>query len=158
MIAGGTGITPMYQVGACLGAWSQDVGCALRRLPLAHARPGQAPPAAGSLATKPPPHACTSNLHTSSPLPAPPRCQVIKAVLKDGDDATQLSLLYANVSPDDILLREELDALAAAHPNFRVWYTGEPRGGLGMLGVPAAGAQRACGLPSPPLPLLRSPP
>lgn len=38
----------------------------------------------------------------------------------------QLSLLYANVSPDDILLRHELDALAAAHPNFRVWYTGAP--------------------------------
>lgn len=51
--------------------------------------------------------------------------QVIKAVLKDPQDATRLSLLYANVSPDDILLRGELDALAAAHPNrFRVWYTG----------------------------------
>lgn len=36
----------------------------------------------------------------------------------------QLSLLYANVSPDDILLREELDQLAVAHPNFSVWYTG----------------------------------
>lgn len=90
--------------------------------------------------------------------------QVIKAVLKDADDSTQvrrcnnaaecgagmpaqgshttcshdprlsspiavlfalqLSLLYANVSPDDILLRDELDQLAAAHPNFSVWYTG----------------------------------
>ena len=46
-------------------------------------------------------------------------------MLKRREDTTQLSLLYANVSPDDILLREELDALAAAHPNFRVWYTGE---------------------------------
>jgi NAD(P)H-flavin reductase len=52
--------------------------------------------------------------------------QVIQAVVKDPQDRTELSLLYANVSPDDILLREELDALAAAHPNFRVWYTGEP--------------------------------
>ena len=53
-----------------------------------------------------------------------PMYQVIQAVLKKAEDATQLSLLYANVSPDDILLREELDALVAAHPNFKVWYTG----------------------------------
>ena len=81
--------------------------------------------------------ATTTHLHTTtrphslSTHPHAPaqtnkhHAQVIKAVLKRGDDATQLSLLYANVSPDDILLREELDALAAAHPNFRVWYTGE---------------------------------
>ena len=57
-----------------------------------------------------------------------PMYQVIQAVLKGsraGRDATRLSLLYANVSPDDILLRDELDALAAAHPDsFKVWYTG----------------------------------
>nr|ABP97095.1 nitrate reductase [Chlorella vulgaris] len=52
-----------------------------------------------------------------------PMLQVIKAVLKDPKDTTELSLLYANVSPDDILLREELDALAAKHDNFSVWYT-----------------------------------
>nr|ACF22999.1 nitrate reductase [Chlorella vulgaris] len=52
-----------------------------------------------------------------------PMYQVIQAVLKNASDTTQLRLLYANVSPDDILLREELDALAAAHPNFHVWYT-----------------------------------
>ena len=34
-----------------------------------------------------------------------------------------MALLYANQSPDDILLREELDAFAAAHANFKVWYT-----------------------------------
>lgn len=45
-------------------------------------------------------------------------------MLKDSSDATQLSLLYANVSPEDILLREELDQLAAQHPNFKIWYTG----------------------------------
>ena len=58
-------------------------------------------------------------------LPVPLWSQVIKAVLKDASDTTQLSLLYANVAPDDILLREELDGLAAQHPNFKVWYTGE---------------------------------
>lgn len=51
-----------------------------------------------------------------------PMYQVIKDVLRRGDDV-QLSLLYANQTPDDILLREELDELAATHDNFRVWYT-----------------------------------
>lgn len=71
----------------------------------------------------PPTYPPTRNIHTRS------TCQVIKAVLKDPEDTTQLSLLYANVSPDDILLREELDALAAAHPDrLRVWYTGKSEG------------------------------
>ena len=52
-----------------------------------------------------------------------PMYQVIKSVLKNSDDKTELALLYANQSPDDILLREELDALAADYPNFKVWYT-----------------------------------
>lgn len=49
--------------------------------------------------------------------------QVIKAVLKDPEDDTQLSLLYANQSPDDILLLDELQELAK-DPRFKVWYTG----------------------------------
>ena len=52
-----------------------------------------------------------------------PMYQVIKAVLKQADDDTQLALLYANQSPDDILLFEELQSLAR-DPRFRVWYTG----------------------------------
>lgn len=35
----------------------------------------------------------------------------------------QVSLLYANQSEDDILLREQLEELAAKHPNFKLWYT-----------------------------------
>lgn len=36
----------------------------------------------------------------------------------------QVTLLYANRAEDDILLREELEALAAAHPHkLKVWYT-----------------------------------
>jgi len=35
-----------------------------------------------------------------------------------------MSLIYANVTEDDILLRKELDALAHAHPDrFKVYYT-----------------------------------
>ncbi|KAK9950682.1 hypothetical protein M0R45_006157 [Rubus argutus] len=34
-----------------------------------------------------------------------------------------MSLLYANVSPDDILLKQKLDILVASHPNLKVYYT-----------------------------------
>lgn len=49
--------------------------------------------------------------------------QVIKAVLKDAEDDTRLSLLYANQTPDDILLFEELQEMAK-DPRLSVWYTG----------------------------------
>ncbi|THU52977.1 hypothetical protein C4D60_Mb10t09600 [Musa balbisiana] len=45
-----------------------------------------------------------------------PMLQVIKAILKNPDDNTQVSLIYANISPDDILLKGELtDSLQATH-------------------------------------------
>lgn len=67
-----------------------------------------------------------------------PMLQVIKAILKNPDDNTQVSLLYANVSPDDILLRRELDRLSASYPNFKVFYTVDKpskdwRGGAGYI-------------------------
>ncbi len=47
--------------------------------------------------------------------------QVIKAALKDSEDSTTMSLLYANQTEADILLQKELDELAAAHPDrFKV--------------------------------------
>ncbi|KAL5771371.1 hypothetical protein ACOSP7_015525 [Xanthoceras sorbifolium] len=52
-----------------------------------------------------------------------PMLQVIEAILKNSDDNTQVSLLYANVSPDDILLKQKLDILAARHPNLKIFYT-----------------------------------
>ncbi|XP_024026509.1 NADH-cytochrome b5 reductase-like protein [Morus notabilis] len=52
-----------------------------------------------------------------------PMLQVIEAILKNPDDNTQVSLLYGNVSPDDILLKQKLDFLAASHPNLKVYYT-----------------------------------
>ncbi|KAI3524706.1 hypothetical protein L1887_03369 [Cichorium endivia] len=38
-------------------------------------------------------------------------------------DNTKVSLVYANVSPDDILLKKLLDMLAATNPNLKVFYT-----------------------------------
>ncbi|KAL8280744.1 hypothetical protein RQP46_006748 [Phenoliferia psychrophenolica] len=52
-----------------------------------------------------------------------PMLQIIRAALKNPLDVTTLSLIYANVSPEDILLKAELDQLAAAHPlRFKVYY------------------------------------
>jgi cytochrome-b5 reductase len=43
-----------------------------------------------------------------------PMFQIIKSSLADPTDKTQLALVYANVEETDILLRQELDQLAAA--------------------------------------------
>ena len=47
--------------------------------------------------------------------------QIIQAVLKRSQDHTKLSLLFANKTPDDILLKSRLDELAEKHPDrFKV--------------------------------------
>lgn len=53
-----------------------------------------------------------------------PMLQLIRAILKDPTDETRVSLLYANQTEKDILLREELDEIAKDHPNkLKLWYT-----------------------------------
>jgi cytochrome-b5 reductase len=52
-----------------------------------------------------------------------PMLALIRAVFSDPADTTRVSLVYANQTPADVLLRAELDAIAAAHPNFKVYYT-----------------------------------
>lgn len=79
-----------------------------------------------------------------------PMLQVIDAILKNPDDNTQVSLLYANVSPDDILLKKKLDILAASNPNLKVFYTVDNPtkdwlGGQGYISKEVA----VKGLPSP---------
>jgi nitrate reductase (NAD(P)H) len=53
-----------------------------------------------------------------------PVYQVIQAVLRDQpDDGTEMHLVYGNRTKDDMLLREEIDRWAAAHPDrLKVWY------------------------------------
>jgi len=46
-----------------------------------------------------------------------PMYQIIRTVLRNPEDRTQLRLLYASRTEQDILLREELDQLAADHPD-----------------------------------------
>jgi cytochrome-b5 reductase len=52
-----------------------------------------------------------------------PMYQLIRAICEDEKDNTKVSLLYANNTKEDILLREELDAFAAKDPaKFKVQY------------------------------------
>lgn len=54
-----------------------------------------------------------------------PMLQLIREVLKHSDkDKTKLSLIFANQTEDDILLKPELDDLASRYPDqFKLWYT-----------------------------------
>lgn len=53
-----------------------------------------------------------------------PMYQVIKHALTTPSDKTQISLIFANVNEDDILLRKDFEDMAAAHPDrFRIHYT-----------------------------------
>lgn len=49
-----------------------------------------------------------------------PMYQIIKAVLSNPQDKTQITLLYGSQSEADILLRAELDEFAAKHDNFKI--------------------------------------
>jgi len=52
-----------------------------------------------------------------------PMLQIIRAALKNPADKTRISLIYANVNPEDILLKAELDELASTHPvRFTAFY------------------------------------
>ena len=52
-----------------------------------------------------------------------PMIQVLNKILADPSDTTSVSLLFANITPEDILLKDQLDALSAQHPRFKVFYT-----------------------------------
>eukprot|EP00882_Tetradesmus_deserticola_P006758 GHRQ01007114.1.p1 GENE.GHRQ01007114.1~~GHRQ01007114.1.p1 ORF type:complete len:305 (+),score=125.66 GHRQ01007114.1:174-1088(+) len=60
-----------------------------------------------------------------------PMLQVADAILANPTDKTRVSLLFANVSEADILLKDKIDAMAAAHPDrFKVYYVvDKPRWG-----------------------------
>lgn len=53
-----------------------------------------------------------------------PMLQLVRAVLKDPRDKTKMWLIFANQTEKDILLRTELEDIAAEHPDkFHLWYT-----------------------------------
>jgi cytochrome-b5 reductase len=66
-----------------------------------------------------------------------PMLQIIRAALKNPNDRTKLSLIYANVNYEDILLKKELDDLADNHPTrFKVYFVlnNPPTGWIGGTG------------------------
>jgi cytochrome-b5 reductase len=60
-----------------------------------------------------------------------PMYALIRSICEDPRDTTSMSLVYANRTEDDILLRSELETFARRYPkNFKVWF---------MLDSPPAG-------------------
>ena len=52
-----------------------------------------------------------------------PMYQLIRAICEDDRDTTEISLIYANRTEEDIILRRELEAFARGYPkNFKLWY------------------------------------
>ncbi|TID23337.1 NADH-cytochrome b5 reductase 1 [Venturia nashicola] len=53
-----------------------------------------------------------------------PMLQVIRAVIRgrEAGDVTKINLIFANVNQEDILLKEDLDALAKDDPHFNIYY------------------------------------
>lgn len=51
-----------------------------------------------------------------------PCMQVLQEVLNNVWDKTEVHLLFANNTPEDIIMKPLLDFLAEAHPNFKVTY------------------------------------
>lgn len=88
-----------------------------------------------------------------------PMLQVVRAIIRGRatGDRTEVDLIFANVTPQDILLKEDLDALAAEDKGFRVHYVLDkpPAGWTGGVGYVTADMITVC---NPPRILLRSKP
>lgn len=53
-----------------------------------------------------------------------PMLQLIRDIMKNPGDTTICSLLFANQTKKDILLKDELEEIQARHPNrFKLWFT-----------------------------------
>ncbi|EGX94368.1 nitrate reductase [Cordyceps militaris CM01] len=71
-----------------------------------------------------------------------PMLQIIRAIARgrEAGDRTEVDLLFANVTPQDILLKEDLDALVAEDKGIRVHYVldNPPEGWTGSVGYVTA--------------------
>lgn len=75
--------------------------------------------------------------HSTYRLPRTPLHQIITHALSNPLNTTKFTLLYANVAEEDILLREDFDALQKKHPShFKVVYALDkpPAGWTGATG------------------------
>jgi cytochrome-b5 reductase len=71
-----------------------------------------------------------------------PMLQMIRAIVRGraSGDKTEVDLIFANVNREDILLKEDLDALAKEDPLFRIYYVlnNPPEGWTGGIGFVTA--------------------
>ena len=51
-----------------------------------------------------------------------PMLQVIKEIVRNPEDKTEVSFVFANQTVEDIILKPELDDLAAKHHNIQVMH------------------------------------
>ncbi|KAJ1951545.1 NADH-cytochrome b5 reductase [Linderina macrospora] len=65
-----------------------------------------------------------------------PMYQIVQHILDNPEDKTRVSVVFANVNEDDILLREQLDKWAGEHENFEIKYVlnNPPEGWTGGVG------------------------
>lgn len=70
-----------------------------------------------------------------------PCWQVFRELLADPEDKTEMRLIFANVTEDDILLRDEMDEIAATNKRFSVYYVlnEPPAGWVGGVGFVTPG-------------------
>lgn len=83
-----------------------------------------------------------------------PMLQIIRAIVRGrprngGSDRTEVDLIFANVNPDDILLKQDLDDLAKEDEGFRVTYVlnNPPEkwdGGVGFVTADMIKVRLAC--------------
>jgi len=68
-----------------------------------------------------------------------PMLQIIRAIMKNPKDKTEVSLIFGNIAEEDILLHKELDDLAAKYPStlklYHVLNNPPPKwqGGVGFI-------------------------
>jgi cytochrome-b5 reductase len=84
-----------------------------------------------------------------------PMLQIIRAIVRNrprngGTDTTEVDLIFANVNPDDILLKEDLDKITREDDKIRVHYVlnNPPEGWTGGVGFVTADMIKSK-LPSP---------
>lgn len=80
-----------------------------------------------------------------------PMLQIIRAIERGrprngGSDKTQIDLIFANVNPEDILLKDDLDRLVREDENIRVHYVlnNPPEGWTGGVGFVTADMIKVC--------------
>lgn len=80
-----------------------------------------------------------------------PMLQVIKAIIRNrprngGNDTTKVDLIFANVNPEDILLKDQLEQLEKEDDGFRVYYVlnNPPAGWTGGVGFVTPDMIKVC--------------